>query len=522
MRSGTPAPRRRAVIHASSAQACPRRSGDDAGVRRWALGGHRHRVGLHHRAAVGTVHHVLVAMPGAARRRRHGPHARADLRVPAARAPSRSSRRSRRRRGRWAPTPRTVCRRRRNVTAPSTSHSRRCVPSPSRWRSRSASSISASVGELGEPRATVAAMRVLMLSWEYPPFVIGGIAAHVDGLAQSDGPRRPRGGRDEPAAARAGHRPGTRRRGGRRVSACCAPRPTCRGCPRATWWPAWRRRTIRSSALAARLGDWRPDVVHAHDWLVAWAGDTLKTLWDKPLVATIHATERGRHGGHVPPGMPAAINAIEWWLTYQAREVIACSKFMVREVVNGFELPVEKVHLVPERRRSGAVGAAHQERARARAARRGVGPGAVREGLPGAGAGHRRTARPRARRAVHHRRTGQLPARAADPDRRRGRHRHRRPGRLRARRRPAADPAACRLRDHPLAVRAVRHRRPRGHGGGCTDHRRPHRRPGRDRRGHRRRPAVRARQPPRPGRPHPPGAHRRQDRPRRCARRPRS
>jgi glycogen(starch) synthase len=45
--------------------------------------------------------------------------------------------------------------------------------------------------------------------------------------------------------------------------------------------------------------------------------------------------------------MPAAINSIEWWLTYQAREVIACSRFMVREIVNGFELPVEKVHLVP-------------------------------------------------------------------------------------------------------------------------------------------------------------------------------
>ena len=48
--------------------------------------------------------------------------------------------------------------------------------------------------------------------------------------------------------------------------------------------------------LAARLGTWRPDVVHAHDWLVAWAGDTLKALWDVPLVATVHATERGRHG----------------------------------------------------------------------------------------------------------------------------------------------------------------------------------------------------------------------------------
>jgi glycogen synthase len=99
--------------------------------------------------------------------------------------------------------------------------------------------------------------------------------------------------------------------------------------------------------LAARLGSWRPQVIHAHDWLVAWSADTLRVLWGVPLVATIHATERGRHGGYVPQGTPAAINAVEWWLTYQAQQVIACSKFMVREVTDGFELPSEKVNLVP-------------------------------------------------------------------------------------------------------------------------------------------------------------------------------
>ncbi len=88
-------------------------------------------------------------------------------------------------------------------------------------------------------------------------------------------------------------------------------------------------------------------MVHAHDWLVAWAGDSLKTLLGVPLVATIHATERGRHGGHLPPGLPGTINSVEWWLTYQAREVIACSRFMAREVVHSFELPSTKVHLVP-------------------------------------------------------------------------------------------------------------------------------------------------------------------------------
>lgn len=189
-------------------------------------------------------------------------------------------------------------------------------------------------------------MRVVMLSWEYPPFVVGGIAAHADGLAR--------------ALARAGHdvvvltlqrnehgtsaAPDDEVLDGVRVIRANADLP---------WLPDHDLVARMASAnhqlvaLAARLGDWRPEVVHAHDWLVAWAGDTLKTLWGVPLVATIHATERGRHGGHVPPGMPAAINAVEWWLTYQAREVIACSKFMVREVVGGFELPAEKVHLVP-------------------------------------------------------------------------------------------------------------------------------------------------------------------------------
>jgi glycogen(starch) synthase len=184
-------------------------------------------------------------------------------------------------------------------------------------------------------------MRIAMVSWEYPPLVVGGLAAHVDGVSR--------------ALVRAGHEvvvltlhhpdvPDDSVVDGVRVLRARTDLP---------WLPDDNFLAKMSSAnhkivqLTTALDGWRPDLVHAHDWLVAWAGDDLRALWDVPFIATMHATEKGRQGGSIPPGQPSGIHATEWWLTFQANSVITCSEFMRREVVSAFDLPPAKVHMVP-------------------------------------------------------------------------------------------------------------------------------------------------------------------------------
>ena len=180
-----------------------------------------------------------------------------------------------------------------------------------------------------------------MVSSEMPPLVIGGIATHVDGLSR--------------ALARAGHEvvvftlhhpdaPDDSVVDGVRVVRAHTDLPSLPDTDLLARMSSANHKLVQ---LMARLDGWRADVVHAHDWLAAWAGDDLRALWRAPLVATVHATEQGRHGGSVPAGQPAAINSVEWWLTFQAATVITCSRYMRDEVQGAFQLPADKVKVVP-------------------------------------------------------------------------------------------------------------------------------------------------------------------------------
>jgi glycogen synthase len=180
-----------------------------------------------------------------------------------------------------------------------------------------------------------------MLSWEYPPGTAGGIAAHVDGLAHA----MATAGDDVVLVTRTDHlADDDADHGGVRVLRAEVDMPwLAEGSDIARTASANHAFVVRTEAL----GEWRPDVVHAHDWRVAWAAEVLATRFGVPLVTTLHGTERGRHGGHLPPGGATDINSIEWWLAFRSARVITSTKLMVREIVGGFELDPARVHRIP-------------------------------------------------------------------------------------------------------------------------------------------------------------------------------
>jgi glycogen(starch) synthase len=111
------------------------------------------------------------------------------------------------------------------------------------------------------------------------------------------------------------------------------------------WSQAAEHALLRAALPLVRR--WRPDVVHAHDWLVAQSAVTLAQATRAPLVATLHATEAGRHQGRLPQPLNVAIDSVERWLVRAAVAVITCSTAMHDEVTRQFAVPVAQLHVIP-------------------------------------------------------------------------------------------------------------------------------------------------------------------------------
>jgi glycogen(starch) synthase len=179
-----------------------------------------------------------------------------------------------------------------------------------------------------------------MLSWEFPPRIIGGISSHVHDLSMAltrrnvtvhvvtcDFPGAPEYEQVDGVTV---HRFNSK-----------IPSPSFLG-----WIFSMNQAMAERAIDVINDNDEEIDVIHAHDWLVSEAAVKVGHAFSKPLVSTIHATEMGRRGG-IHNDYQRTINEVERHLINQSSEVICCSNYMADQVSSAFNIQNDRLHVIP-------------------------------------------------------------------------------------------------------------------------------------------------------------------------------
>jgi glycogen(starch) synthase len=213
-------------------------------------------------------------------------------------------------------------------------------------------------------------VRTIMLGWEFPPFISGGLGTACYGLTKAMGrmglevtfllprmnPLRIAGGNPEtvyelesglpnvrlrpvPSSlvpyGKYGSRSATRRLTAAELESLCG--------GLAPYGPNIREEVHRYATRVLQIAESEQfDVIHAHDWMTFPAGIALASHSGKPLVVQIHSTEFDRSGEHVNQ----YVYDIERHGMQAAARVIAVSNYTRNIIINRYGVPPEKIEVV--------------------------------------------------------------------------------------------------------------------------------------------------------------------------------
>jgi glycogen(starch) synthase len=183
-------------------------------------------------------------------------------------------------------------------------------------------------------------MQVVILSWEYPPRVVGQLADYVKEIAVQLVKNHVEtyvvtyhdylaGQFDEPEG----------------VKTFRVTNPVHTHIGVLTWVLTLNQEVERATANIYYSTGEQIDLIDAHDWHFIPAAVTLKKALDIPFVYSVDSLEEHRsHGANLPFNM--AIKSIEWLGTYEAKQVIVKSEWMRDEVVRLYKAPSDKIKIV--------------------------------------------------------------------------------------------------------------------------------------------------------------------------------
>lgn len=180
-------------------------------------------------------------------------------------------------------------------------------------------------------------MKILVLAWEFPPRIVGGIARHVAELY----PELVKLGHEiHLITVEFGHAPHYEV-----VDGVYVHRVPVGASHDFFHWVVNMNESMGRHGGKLILEDGPFDIIHAHDWLVGDAAIALKHTFKLPLVATIHATEYGRHNG-IHNDIQRYISSKENDLVYNAWQVIVCTDYMRGEVERVLSCPWNKIAVI--------------------------------------------------------------------------------------------------------------------------------------------------------------------------------
>ncbi|TMI37485.1 glycosyltransferase family 4 protein [Candidatus Bathyarchaeota archaeon] len=179
----------------------------------------------------------------------------------------------------------------------------------------------------------------MMLTWEFPPRIIGGISTHVYHLSRA---LVEKGTSVRVITCDFPNAPAEEIIDGVPVSRVDSGRV-----PESNFllW-IYHLNSQMISKTTELFETERFDLIHAHDWVVGRAAVELKNRLGLPLISTIHATEIGR-GGSLDGEYRRKVRDIERLLVEQSDGIICCSNYMLDHIQYVLGAVKTKIRVIP-------------------------------------------------------------------------------------------------------------------------------------------------------------------------------
>jgi glycosyltransferase involved in cell wall biosynthesis len=183
-------------------------------------------------------------------------------------------------------------------------------------------------------------MRVIILSWEFPPRIVGQLANYVEELAVQLVKKAVEtyvvtyhdfltGEHEEPKG----------------VKTYRVTNPVRTHIGVLTWVLTLNQEVERAAANIYYKADKQVNLIDAYDWHFIQAAVTLKKAFNLPFIYSIESLEEHRsHNANYPFNM--SIKSIEWLGLYEAKKVVVKSDWMRDEVVRIYKVPIDKIKVI--------------------------------------------------------------------------------------------------------------------------------------------------------------------------------